>query len=167
MDQCSRLQPAGTPPHQRSSPPRDQRGHGLRPGIRCQAEQVLTRQALPEPSLPLRANPVAPIRLSRRFTDRYPHPIGMAADVAKLPDGSCECQALSAICPCRSWCSGGNGRTATDGVRTRHLICRFARRNGRCDALGRRSTAGAVDVGLASQACCPGHPSQIRLRPIP
>jgi len=97
-------------------------------------------------------------RPSRLFTDRYPHPIGMAADVAKLPDGSCECQALSAICPCRSWCSGGNGRTATDGVRTRHLICRFARRNGRCDALGRRSTAGAVDVGLASQACCPGHP---------
>jgi hypothetical protein len=67
MDQCSRQLPAGTPPHQRSCPPRSQRGRGLRSGIKCQAEQVLTRWALPEPSLPLKTNPVAPIRLSRRF----------------------------------------------------------------------------------------------------
>ena len=72
MDQCSRQLPAGTPPHQRSCPPRGQRGHGLRSGIDRLAKQVLTRWALPDPSLPLRANPVAPIRLSRRFYRELP-----------------------------------------------------------------------------------------------
>jgi len=41
------------------------------------------------------------VGLADGFTDRLSLAIGMAADLLKLPDGSCEKRALSAICPRR------------------------------------------------------------------
>jgi hypothetical protein len=115
MDQCSRRQPAGTPPHQRSCPPRGQRGHGLRSGIRCQAEQVLTRWALPEPSPALRANPAAPIRLSRRFYSPLLLPEADVADQrGRHPRPFCG-PPPSAMRPCPRDRGPGDARTGTDG----------------------------------------------------